>query len=938
MAVISYYRPLADFDQSSWLGEVSGSSTRLTITDGYHKESFTGSFRFNYWGDAVTGGTLNGYSYTQDGTLFMSISGLSLSAVTVYNLYTSQRAAELLLLMHAGNDTVKGSKYADVLAGYEGNDSIYGYAGDDQLIGGNGNDLLDGGTGSDTLTGGLGDDIYVIDSLTDVIIENANEGTDQVRVDINTVGGSYTLGANLENAALINKVAFNLVGNDLNNVLLGNAAANRIDGGLGADTMNGGAGNDTYVVDDIGDVIIDSAGIDTVETDLSYTLGNGLENLVLTGNQAISGTGNTLANVLDGSQNAAANELRGLGGNDTYIVGIGDTVIEEANGGIDSVQSAYSYTLGDNLENLTLLGSTHIDGTGNGLVNTITGNDGNNVLDGGAGVDTLRGGKGNDTYIIDLTTKNTLEDSFVENANEGSDTVQLRGGNAALTTVATIALANNFENLDASATGSTRLNLTGNALDNVITGNAANNVLNGGAGADTLIGGDGNDTYVVDNVGDVVTEQADQGIDLVQVAIATAGGTYTLGDHVENATLTSKVAFNLTGNDLANTLIGNAANNVLDGGLGADVMNGGAGNDTYIVDDSGDVIIDSAGIDTVRASIAYTLGNGLENLELTGDQAISGTGNNLANILDGSQNAAANELRGLGGNDTYIVGAGDTVIEEANGGIDLVKVYVSYVLGDNLENLSLLGSDNLNATGNALTNTLIGNDGNNTLDGGAGVDKLLGGKGDDTYIVDLTSKNTLQDSITELAGEGNDTLVLRGGNDTLKASTLKLQLHLENLDASQTGSVQLHLTGNALDNILTGNDADNILSGEAGNDQLFGGDGNDILIGGIGADILSGGAGNDIFRFTALNHLGLGEGNQDVIVDFVSGEDTLDFKAFKGYSFKGDDAFDGTKQLRYERVDDGLMLYGNSGGDLNPDFSIKLLGVSQLQAGDLLLG
>lgn len=603
MAVISYYRPLADFDQSSWLGEVNGSSTRLIITDGYHKESFTGSVRFNHWGDAVTGGTLNGYSYSQGGTLFMSISGLSLSAVTVYGLYTSQRAAELLLLMHAGNDTVKGSQYADVLAGYEGNDTIYGYAGDDQLIGGNGNDLLDGGIGTDTLIGGQGADIYVIDRLPDVIIENTNEGIDQVRVAINTVGGSYTLGANLENAALINKVAFNLVGNGLNNVLLGNAAANRIDGGLGADRMEGGAGNDTYVVDNIGDMIIDTAGIDTVETSIRYTLGNSLENLVLTGNQAISGTGNT-----------------------------------------------------------------------------------------------------------------------------------------------------------------------------------------------------------------------------------------------------------------------------------------------------------------------------------------------LANVLDGSQNSAANELRGLGGKDTYIVGAGDTVFEEANGGIDLVKAHVSYTLGDNLENLSLLGGDNLDATGNALANTLIGNNGNNVLDGGASVDKLIGGKGDDTYIVDLTSKNTLQDSITELTGEGNDTLVLRGGNDSLKASTLKLQLHLENLDASLTGSVRLHLTGNALDNIMTGNDADNILSGEAGNDRLFGGDGDDILIGGIGADILSGGAGNDIFRFTALNHLGLGERNQDVILDFVNGEDTLDFKAFKGYSFKGDGVFDGTKQLRYERVDDALMLYGNSSGDLNPDFSIKLLGVSQLQAGDLLLG
>ncbi|WP_322980099.1 M10 family metallopeptidase [Pseudomonas sp. C11] len=809
--------------------------------------------------------------------------------------------------------------------------NLTGNALDNVITGNAANNVLNGGAGADILIGGDGNDTYVVDNFGDVVTEQADQGIDLVQVAIATAGGTYTLGEHVENATLTNKVAFNLTGNDLNNTLIGNAANNVLDGGLGADTMNGGAGNDTYIVDDSGDVIIDSAGIDTVRASIAYTLGNGLENLVLTGDQAIAGTGNTLANVLDGSQNSAANILSGLAGNDTYIVGAGDSVIEnDAKGGIDLVKSYVDFELGLNLENLTLLGSDDLSGTGNGLANVITGNDGNNTLDGGAGVDTLRGGKGDDTYVVDLTMKNALEDKLFENLNEGSDTVQLRGGNAALTTVATIALANNVENLDASDTSTTRLNLTGNALDNVLTGNAANNVLNGGAGADTLIGGDGNDTYVVDNLGDVVTEQADQGIDLVQVAIATAGGTYTLGEHVENATLTSKVAFNLTGNDLANTLIGNAANNVLDGGLGADTMNGGAGNDTYIVDDVGDVIIDSAGLDTVRASIAYTLGNGLENLELTGNQAISGTGNGLANVLDGSQNAAANELRGLGGNDTYIVGAGDTVIEQANGGIDLVKAYVSYVLGDNLENLSLLGSANLDATGNALANTLTGNDGNNTLDGGAGVDTLRGGKGDDTYWVDLTASNALQDRIVENANEGIDTLILRGGVQLPKASTITLATHLENLDASETGNIALNLTGNAGNNLLTGNQ---------GNNTLSGGDGSDILVGMGGFDTLTGGRGADTFRFD-LSWLGLNDGADALITDFrrldgdkiqLQGDGAQDF-SFVGQSFDAESA--SSHQLRFEAG----TLYGSVDAGASNAFEIRLLGVNELRQDDFLFG
>ena len=223
----------------------------------------------------------------------------------------------------------------------------------------------------------------------------------------------------------------------------------------------------------------------------------------LGGNDTLNGAGGN--DTLIGG--AGADRLVGGGGNDTYIIDASDTLVEASGAGTDTVRANFSYTLLANFENLILTGVAAINGTGNGLANTITGNAAATVLNGGVGADTLAGGLGNDTYVVD-----NAGDVVTEAAGAGTDLIQ--------SSVTILALAANVEKL--TLTGAAAINGTGNGLANTITGNAAANVLNGGTGADTLIGLGGSDTYVMDNALDVVTEAAGAGTDLIQSSVTIA--------------------------------------------------------------------------------------------------------------------------------------------------------------------------------------------------------------------------------------------------------------------------------------------------------------------------------------------------------------------------------------------------------------------------------
>ncbi|MFA5355062.1 MAG: calcium-binding protein, partial [Thermodesulfovibrionales bacterium] len=756
----------------------------------------------------------------------------------------------------------------------------------DLLRGYGGNDTLNGGAGNDSMTGGAGNDTYYVNSSGDIVTENAGEGTDTVRSSV-----SYALGENVEKLILTGTSDISGTGNSLNNAITGNSGNNFLNGGdgkdslsggggndtlyggTGADTMKGGAGDDTYYLDNSSDKVTENLneGSDTVNSSLSFVLGANVENLTLTGSSNLNGTGNDLNNVITG--NSGNNILTGGGGNDTlngqggadtmtggagddtyYLDNTGDAVTENPGEGADTVVSSITCTLGANVENLLLSGTAYIDGTGNNLDNTIYGNMGNNVLSGGVGNDTILGGAGDDTLVggtgndamagglgNDAYSVDTISDVVTENAGEGSDTI---------VSPFSYTLGANTENLFLDAT--TNINGTGNDLDNYMVGNSGNNILSGGAGNDSLDGGAGNDTmkggagddaYGVDSSTDVVTENAGEGTDTVNSSI-----TFTLGANLENLVLTGTSGLTGTGNSLDNQLVGNSGSNTLTGGAGSDLLYGNEGNDTL---SGGD-----------------------------GNDGLSGGG-------------GSDVMLGGAGDDTYVVDAsGDLVTESLGAGTDTVLSSISCSLGLNVEDLGLLGTADINGTGNSLDNQLAGNSGNNILKGNAGDDELNGGAGNDTMAGGTGNDTYVVDSTGDLVSEG-----FSSGTDTVLSSiTYTLGSNVENLALASTAD--LSGTGNSLNNVIIGNTGNNALSGGTGNDTILGGSGNDLLIGGTGSDTFmygsagdgldtiadfTKGSGNDLLDLTSLgitadaDHLrfSYSGGNTTVSVDTDGGVDTF---------------------------------------------------------------
>jgi Ca2+-binding RTX toxin-like protein len=359
--------------------------------------------------------------------------------------------------------------------------------------------------------------------------------------------------------------------------------------------------------------------------------------------------------------------------------------------------------------------------------------------------------------------------------------------------------------------------LYGSIADDILYGMAGNDILVGNAGNDRLLGGLGQDSL-----------------------------------------------FGGAGDD---QLDGSSGNDYIDGGFGNDVMAGGPGNDTYVVDVSGDIVLEvisggAGGKDLILTSVSLVAPTNIEMLQASSGVLVDLTGNTLDNTLVG--NELANALAGGAGRDTLIGAAGDdsldggesvdrmaggvgndtyfvdsrydSIVELSGEGTDTVYATTSFTLSSNIENLFLQGIGDFTAGGNSLNNHLKGNVGNNILAGGLGEDTLEGGLGNDVYV--------LSDAL--------DVIIDTGGIDTIRSPfDIELMASIEN--GELVGIADASVIGNVADNILKGNM------------------GNNLLDGGLGVDTLTGGAGSDqfIISFNGLDHA------PDTITDLSAKEDLL---------------------------------------------------------------
>ncbi len=766
-------------------------------------------------------------------------------------------------------ESVEGTAFNDTIIGSVGTGSFFGFAGDDTLSSGTLAMLLSGGDGNDrlvangaghTLVGGMGNDTYVVFNATTTLAENLlNEITGTGGVDTVEAWVNFALTANdtlIENITLFN-TATTATGNSAANVITGNVLNNSLYGGSGNDTLFGGTGND---------VLNGSAGNDALYGDVG--------NDVLDG-----GTGN---DVYFGGEGA-----------DFYAVDTGDVIVDSSSNGVDFVhaRSDYALVLGQRLEILSVISvlgqdwasayqaadritalKDLIDDHGiapkeGGNVN-LTGGSRDDVLIGyGAGTSTLAGLGGADTLIgdagdtasyaaSDVAVDISLARATQQGGHAAGDIIDgiRRVVGSAFGDVITAGIGVNVVR-DTFLGGAGNDTLSGRGGIDKLFGGAGDDTLDGGTGNDTMYGGDGkdnldgssgedtmyggrgDDTYIIDSLGDSVSEigGAATDVDTISTSVSFRLGTATSVEVLRAATLlTAAVAIDLTGNVLNQTLIGHDGANSLTGGGGNDTMQGGLGNDVYVVD-GGDTVLEAAfaGYDQVRSSATHTLSRYVEDLILTGSAAADGTGNNGNNRITG--NLGVNTLAGLRGADTLTGTNEDTVSYAASDRAVDINLFRAtqeggHAAGDIINGIDRIISsafdDVINTGGVPQTKsreTFYGGDGNDRLTGLSGIDKLYGDNGNDT----LYGGNE-DDSL--YGGAGRDSLFGGAGNDNLFG-----------------GLGQSTLTGGDGNDTLDGNSLADTLYGGDGKDTLKGGDGADVLDGGLGADLMYGDAGNDTY-------------------------------------------------------------------------------------------
>lgn len=461
------------------------------------------------------------------------------------------------------------------------------------------------------------------------------------------------------------------------------------------------------------------------------------------------------------------------------------------------------------------------------------------------------------------------EDGFLRNFRLGPEAASLpiHGFDAVVMPMATITGTENDDNLEGTAAADSISGLGGNDViyalggDDVVNGGAGLDVLVGGAGndqlfgnsgageVDRLYGGAGFDSYRVDNIGDLIFENAGEGDDTVTVEIPDGG--YYLFANIENLILADATRFGV-GNGLDNILTSLETGQTLLGGGGSDIIYGNGGNDILFGEEGNDTVNGGSGIDYLAGGNGNdTLNGGADADEIYGeignDRLSGGAGFFTDILLGGAGNDYLEGNSGLGDYDLLYGGAGDDiysvdtaadlVFEDVGGGQDTVIANIAgggYYLYDNIESLNIDGTTFF-GVGNALDNGIVGNVGNNLLLGGVGNDNIQSGAGNDVVYGE----------------DGDDYLIDVGGI--------------------------FDLTG------------DDYLNGGAGDDTIIGLDGNDYYVGGAGRDVFVMQRGSDI----------------EYVEDFTRGEDRVQLNGL------GITSFAQLQALMTQSGDDTVINFGS---------------------------
>ncbi len=648
---------------------------------------------------------------------------------------------------------------------------------------------INGSAGGSTLSVTLSND--PVNYAPTVFVDGARIAVGGEMLSIKDIDASrIDAGVNLKG----NNLANNIRGSQDDDLIQSHGGDDIIIGGSGNDILEGGGGNDTAVYG--GEFVnyqITNDGSRIIVKDIRESAADGTD--TLSGIEYLTFANGTIK-VPSGAAIQVA-ELEGV----LSLIGAteSDITVKLKNGSnlLSITQSGFPITFPASLNSLNSIDARNLVASelkvfgneavnaiyGSGLVDWIYGLGGDDLLVGGGGDDVIDGGSGNNTAAF----SGNYADYIIINRNgvvsiEDARDISVDGFDL-LTNVQTLKFA------DKAVAAPGPADISARAVNGILE-------LSGAPSTDVYVSLVDGTPHVEVNGGPVVINGGNGLINTISGTGIEGFGVHVSADDHENFLVGTRLADTLEGKGGSDTIFGGDGNDIIRGGSGDDVIVGGQGSDELDggegVDTANYQSSDHGVVVDMLASSASSVdqdaaGDVLINLEnLTGSKfADQLWGDNGGNRLDGYE--GGDNLIGRGGNDTYIFdSAADRAVEVSGEGVDLIQSSVSVVLADFVENLSLAGAVNIDASGNGLNNLISGNSADNIINGRGGIDVLTGGAGNDTFVFDVEmnqSKNLAK--ITDFDGSYDKlkldhsifealAVVNVGGEQFLAASAFKL--------------------------------------------------------------------------------------------------------------------------------------------------------------------